>query len=68
MCSHNLTMCSGVDARFMMVVLDVLVFEVADDAVASLSEKVAALMSDIGWLDVPLVVEVGTGDNWDEAH
>ena len=59
---------SGVDARLMMQVHDELVFEVADDAVASLSEKVAALMSDIGWRDVPLVVEVGTGDNWDEAH
>lgn len=59
---------SGVDARLMMQVHDELVFEVADDAVASLSEKVAALMSNIGWLDVPLVVEVGTGDNWDEAH
>ena len=59
---------SGVDARLMMQVHDELVFEVADDAVASLSEKVAALMSGIGWLDVPLVVEVGTGDNWDEAH
>jgi len=59
---------SGVDARLMMQVHDELVFEVADDAVAGLSEKVAALMSDIGWLDVPLVVEVGTGDNWDEAH
>ena len=59
---------SGVDARLMMQVHDELVFEVADDAVASLSEKVATLMSDIGWLDVPLVVEVGTGDNWDEAH
>jgi DNA polymerase I-like protein with 3'-5' exonuclease and polymerase domains len=41
---------------------------VADDAVDTLSERVVALMSDIGWLDVPLVVEVGTGDNWDEAH
>ena len=59
---------SGVDARLMMQVHDELVFEVADDAVAGLSEKVAALMSDIGWLDVPLVVDVGTGDNWDEAH
>ena len=59
---------SGVDARLMMQVHDELVFEVADDSVAGLSEKVAALMSDIGWLDVPLVVEVGTGDNWDEAH
>ena len=59
---------SGVDARLMMQVHDELVFEVADDAVDTLSERVVALMSDIGWLDVPLVVEVGTGDNWDEAH
>ena len=59
---------SGVDARLMMQVHDELVFEVAEDAVAGLSDKVAALMSDVGWLDVPLVVEVGTGDNWDEAH
>ncbi len=59
---------SGVDARLMMQVHDELVFEVADDAVDGLSKKVAALMSDVGWLDVPLVVEVGTGDNWDEAH
>ena len=59
---------SGVDARLMMQVHDELVFEVAEDAVAGLSDEVAALMSDVGWLDVPLVVEVGTGDNWDEAH
>ena len=59
---------SGVNARLMMQVHDELVFEVAEDAVAGLSDKVAALMSDVGWLDVPLVVEVGTGDNWDEAH
>jgi len=59
---------SGVDARLMMQVHDELVFEVAEDAVAGLSDKVAALMSDVGWLDVPLVVEVGTGENWDEAH
>ena len=59
---------SGVDARLMMQVHDELVFEVAEDAVAGLSDEVAALMSDVGWLDVPLVVEVGTGDNWDEAQ
>jgi len=25
-------------------------------------------MSEVGLLDVPLLVEAGTGDNWDEAH
>jgi DNA polymerase I-like protein with 3'-5' exonuclease and polymerase domains len=29
---------------------------------------VSELMSGVGLLDVPLVVDVGVGDNWDEAH
>ena len=37
-------------------------------AVDELCEAVGRLMSDVGLLDVPLLVEAGTGDNWDEAH
>jgi len=36
--------------------------------VEELSETVVQLMSGVGVLDVPLLVEAGTGDNWDEAH
>jgi len=47
---------------------DELVFEVEASATAELCETVTELMSGVGLLDVPLVVEAGSGDNWDEAH
>jgi DNA polymerase-1 len=59
---------SRVDARLIMQVHDELVFEVEAGAVEELSETVVQLMSGVGVLDVPLLVEAGTGDNWDEAH
>jgi DNA polymerase-1 len=58
----------GPDARMIMQVHDELVFEVASGEVAAVSEKVCQLMSDAAELAVPLLVEAGTGDNWDEAH
>jgi len=59
---------SPVDARLIMQVHDELVFEVEASATAELCETVTELMSGVGLLDVPLVVEAGSGDNWDEAH
>ena len=59
---------SRVDARLIMQVHDELVFEAEAGAVEELSETVVQLMSGVGVLDVPLLVEAGTGDNWDEAH
>ena len=59
---------STIDARMIMQVHDELVFEVEAGAVDELCETVGVLMSEVGLLDVPLLVEVGTGDNWDEAH
>ena len=59
---------STIDARMIMQVHDELVFEVEAGAVDELCEAVGRLMSDVGLLDVPLLVEAGTGDNWDEAH
>jgi DNA polymerase-1 len=44
------------------------VFEVEMAAVDELFETVGRLMSEVGLLDVPLLVEAGSGDNWDEAH
>ena len=58
----------GPDARMIMQVHDELVFEVASDEVTAVSEKVCQLMSDAAELAVPLLVEAGAGDNWDEAH
>jgi len=59
---------SGVDARLIMQVHDELVFEVEASAVEELCATVTQLMSGVGVLDVPLLVEAGTGDNWDQAH
>jgi len=56
------------DARMIMQVHDELVFEVAAGEVAAVSEKICALMSGAAELAVPLLVEAGAGDNWDEAH
>jgi DNA polymerase-1 len=59
---------SGVDARVILQVHDELVLEVRDDLVASVSAQLQALMGAAAELAVPLLVEVGVGANWDEAH
>ncbi|WP_017942968.1 MULTISPECIES: DNA polymerase I [unclassified Thioalkalivibrio] len=59
---------SNIDARMIMQVHDELVFEVADAAVEDLTTLVRKAMSGAAELDVELVVDVGTGANWDDAH
>lgn len=54
--------------RMIMQVHDELVFEVPQEKVALCSAKVRELMQHSAALDVPLLVEVGVGDNWDQAH
>jgi len=55
-------------ARMIMQVHDELVFEVAAGDVDAVSEKICGLMSGAAELAVPLLVEAGSGANWDEAH
>ncbi len=59
---------SGIDARVILQVHDELVLEVREDLVDQVREEVRSHMSKAATLDVPLVVEVGVGNNWDEAH
>ncbi len=59
---------SGVDARLIMQVHDELVLEVAEEAVDEVRQRVVTLMQQAAELAVPLVVDAGVGDNWDEAH
>ena len=59
---------SHLDARVIMQVHDELVLEVAESQLEVLSEGVVEQMSSAAELNVPLLVEAGTGDNWDEAH
>ncbi|MDT0594798.1 DNA polymerase I [Glaciecola petra] len=51
-----------------MQVHDELVFEIKEEKVNEYTLKINALMEECVSLDVPLVVEAGIGDNWDEAH
>ena len=51
-----------------MQVHDELVFEVPEDEVQRVRTTIPELMQSVAKLDVPLVVEVGVGDNWDKAH
>ena len=59
---------NDVDAMMIMQVHDELVFEIADSEVELFSSEIKKLMEKAVSLDVLLEVEVGVGDNWDEAH
>lgn len=59
---------SSIDGQMIMQVHDELVFEVAEQSVNSLVSSVIELMSGAVVLDVPLIVDVGVGNNWGEAH
>ena len=54
--------------RMIMQVHDELVFEVREDQLDSAVDKIRSAMESAADLAVPLVVDVGIGDNWDEAH
>jgi DNA polymerase-1 len=51
-----------------MQVHDELVLEVPEAELEQVKANVRALMQNVHRLDVPLVVDVGVGNNWDEAH
>ncbi|MBV1932511.1 MAG: DNA polymerase I [Porticoccaceae bacterium] len=55
-------------ARMIMQVHDELVLEVPLDEVGIVQTGLKARMETAAQLDVPLIVDIGTGDNWDEAH
>ena len=59
---------SGPPVRMIMQVHDELVFEVASEAVDDVTPLIRERMCGAADLAVPLVVDVGVGDNWDEAH
>jgi DNA polymerase-1 len=56
------------EARMVMQVHDELVFEVRDDCVEAIQAGVRERMMAAAELAVPLVVDIGVGLNWDEAH
>ena len=65
---HQWLQSSDMPARMIMQVHDELVFEVQRDMAESLRDQVVDLMSAAAELAVPLKVDAGIGENWDEAH
>ncbi|MEN8219070.1 MAG: DNA polymerase I [Pseudomonadota bacterium] len=56
------------DVKMLLQVHDELVFEVAENVVEETKAAIIEAMSYVTELRVPLLVDVGVGDNWDEAH
>ena len=56
------------ESRMIMQVHDELVLEVAQSELARVSERLPQLMTGVANLAVPLVVDVGVGPNWEQAH
>ena len=56
------------DAKMIMQVHDELVFEVAENKVDQYTVIIRDIMCTAANLNVPLIVDIGTGNNWDEAH
>ena len=65
---HDWLETTDFDAKMIMQVHDELVFEVAEDQVDDLVKEVKARMESAAELKVPLIVDAGVGENWDEAH
>ena len=56
------------DARMLLQVHDELVFEIKEECVDDYKAEICKLMSEAATLDVPLIVEADSGDNWQQAH
>jgi DNA polymerase-1 len=56
------------NSRLILQVHDELVLEVPNEEVPRLKAELPRLMTGVASLDVPLVVDVGTGPNWEQAH
>lgn len=56
------------DCRLIMQVHDELVFEVRQEAAPQYSDIIRRHMENAHALSVPLIVDIGIGSNWDEAH
>jgi len=55
-------------AKLLLQVHDELVFEADQNIAEELSKQIASVMESVVEISVPLLVEVGQGQNWDDAH
>ncbi|TXI35713.1 MAG: DNA polymerase I [Nitrosomonas sp.] len=59
---------AGLNSKLIMQVHDELVLEVPENEVALVKNTLPECMGNVLQLDVPLLIEVGVGDNWEQAH
>jgi DNA polymerase-1 len=65
---QNFLEAKRMQSKLVMQVHDELVLEVPEREVEQIKESLKELMQGVAKLDVPLIVEVGEGPNWDKAH
>ncbi|SFN60075.1 DNA polymerase I [Nitrosospira briensis] len=65
---HGWLASENLASKLIMQVHDELVLEVPDDEIEMIKCELPKLMGDVARLDVPLLVEVGVGPNWEVAH
>lgn len=65
---HDWLQSTDLDVKMIMQVHDELIFEIAEKDLDAAQTKIVDIMQNSSKIDVPLLVEAGVGDNWDEAH
>lgn len=65
---HDWLQSTDLDVKMIMQVHDELIFEIAEKDLETAQTKIVDIMQNSSKIDVPLLVEAGVGDNWDEAH
>ncbi|REG83751.1 DNA polymerase I [Marinomonas pollencensis] len=65
---HDWLADTDLDVKMILQVHDELIFEVAEKDLDAAQAKITDIMQNSSTIDVPLLVEAGIGDNWDEAH
>jgi len=58
----------NIKGKMIMQVHDELVFEVPNNEVQTFKKVIPKLMSEVASLSVPLIADIGDGDNWEQAH
>ena len=58
----------NIKGKMIMQVHDELVFEVPDNEVQTFKKIIPKLMAEVASLSVPLIADIGEGDNWEQAH
>ena len=59
---------AGLETKMLLQVHDELVFEAPESEVDRASTLIKQIMENVVDYDVPLIAEVGCGNNWTEAH